>query len=427
MAPKISAATSVRGVVAYQDEQDSTVFHYYPQIAEAVLNETLLEFNVKYWGIGERHLAKVGNEIFDSVGATLGGKAAIDITSEQRGEIIRQIQHAFNVEAPKLVPLALTDVQVKPYFAENALYLKDMPQDFPSNIQFGTAFNYLIESPQNSQLAFYAGAASDPKLTADPSFAIAIVGNAEFVGDPWKVEVFAELKKIWSYIKEKFSGSVNYGWFKVGQADFQNIMVDMITSKEIFTDFKEGSIETEQYGRQILEMGKDIFNNLDTEGEFFKFEPVPKVDEVSALSIFGWGWSLSINGSYLSMEIKQEITYKNTIIYTGRFKRQLPASMSLGIGCNKDTQQHFEDITNLKERCITQDKIDKFRKRVEDEFAKQEAKKKIAEDAYLSGKLTFEQYRERLDSISGRIATAAFKIGDNGDLLENDPLDFVED
>jgi hypothetical protein len=427
MAPKISAATAARGVVAYQDDQDSTQFHYYPQIAEAILNETLLEFRVKYWGIGDFFPAKVGDYVFDSVGATLAGKATIDITSEQRNEIISKIQQVFNVEAPKLTPLSLTDVQVTPIFAENALFLKDEPQDFPSNIQFGTAFNYLVESPQNSQLAFYAGAASEPELTADPSFAIAIVGNAEFVGDPWIVEVKAELKKVWSYIKEKFSASVHYGWFKVGQADFERTMVDIISSKVIETKFIEGSLEIEQYGRQIFEMGKDILSGLDTEGDFFKFEPVPKVDALGALGIFSWGWSLSINGSYLSIEIDQEITYTDKITYIGRFKRPLPASMSLAIDCNENTEQYFVDLGDLNDRCITQEKINKFKARMKEERVKQQKMIDKINDAYAEGRLTTAQYQERLRVFTGVEPTPAFKMGFKGDLVETDPLDFIQD
>lgn len=427
MAPKISAATSVRGVVAYQDDQNSNVFHYYPQIAETILNETLLEFRVKYWGIGDKYIIQDGSHVFDGVGATLAGKAKIGITPAQNKAITEQIKSVFNIESPSLVPLGLDNVVVTPYFAENALYMKDQPQDFPKNIQFDTAFNYVIESPQNSQLAFYVGSSSKSKLTADPSFAVGIEGEAEFVGDPWTVVVRAELKKVWKYVKEKFSGRGHVGWFKVKGVEFQQTMVDIISSKVIDTEFVEGTLATEQYGRQILEMGKDILKGLDTSGDFFKFEPTPKVEDMNFMGILdGWGWSVSINASYMSMEIDQQITYEQKISYTGRFTRKLPASMSLSIDCNADTKQYFVDIGNTAETCITQEKIDKFNKRLEEEFNRQKDWKNKVMDAYIDGRITYDQFLERNRVIEGKIPGSAFKFDEQGELIRINPLDFME-
>ena len=413
MAPKFSAATSVRGVLAFQDDQDNNTFHYYPQHVEGRLNENLTKFDVTYWGIGEQALMDVDGEIFDSVGAVLSGEAKIDITQEQRDAIVEEIKKDYHIEEPKLLPLSLTDVRVTPIFAEKALSFKNGDKQFPDTLQFGTSFNYLLGCAQNSTFASFIGAEGDSGELTTSSFGINIVGKAEFVGDPWIVEVEANLSQVWKYIKKKYSGEGRLGWFKIADVDFQKTIVDMDKESAFSLKFKEGSLENEAHGRQIFDLGKQIFEGLDKNGDYFKFEPIPKVDALGATGFFGLGWNVSINGSYLEAEITQTITYKNTINYQGRFKADMPASMSLGINCNAETANHFRDLIEIEEPCITPDKMKKFQARRKKAHEEQESELKDAYNDYKSHKDDYETYMRRVRIIKGQDPLPTFKAVKN--------------
>ncbi|MEH7674756.1 MULTISPECIES: hypothetical protein [Bacillus] len=401
MAPKISAATSVRGVVAYQDDQDSSVFHYYPQNAVCKLNENLAEFNVTYWGIGEAYYARVGEKYFDSIGATLSGKATIDLTSEQRTQIIDQIKKDYEIADPKLQPILLTDVRVKPYF-EKALMIEGGDKNFPDTIQFGTAFHYQLGCPQNSVFASYVATESESGINPNPSFAITMEAKAEFLGDPWIVKASADLSQVWSYIKQKFSGRGSVGWFTVASLDFQQTIIEMERDKILKLEFTEGSLDTETYGRQIFELGKTLFTSLDTQGDFFKFEPVPNIEEVNVTGVFSWGWNVSINASYMTIDIKQNIHFEQTISYTGRFKLDIPASMTLAVNCNEQTAMYFKDLAVTNQPCITQKKIDTLQARLKIEAERQERLIKKLQESYVTGAIDDEGFRKRYRIITGK-------------------------
>ncbi|MBJ3793153.1 hypothetical protein I8J38_32150, partial [Bacillus sp. OA1] len=90
MGAKINKGISTQGVIAYQDDADPTIFHYYPNNPQCKLGETLTEFKVTYWGIGPQYIARIDDQYYDAVGAILSGRAAIDITEEQRVAISQE-------------------------------------------------------------------------------------------------------------------------------------------------------------------------------------------------------------------------------------------------------------------------------------------------------------------------------------------------
>jgi hypothetical protein len=406
-----SKATRAEGVIAYQDSESPNQFLYYPQDIPLSLGENLQDFKVTYWGIGPRFLVKIGNRIDSSVGAVLSGRAKLDITEFQRRKIIAQIQKDFGVQNPQLKPLFLSNVKVQPVIATNTLKLgRSSDVKFPSTIQLGTSFNYLVGTAQNSLFAqFVAGQTAGDKLTVNSGFGINIVGEAEFEGDPWTVTVEADLSQVWTYVRKRVSAGVSLGWFRISLGEYTKIIEDLQRKQIIKITYKEGSSETEKYGRQIFEMGKEIFEAVNRQANaqtgFFKFEP-NRTPEMKSSGGGGWGWSFSVNLAYSAQAIKstQSMRYQNTISYKGRFKKPIPASMSLAVSCNSASAQLFQDLGNVSEPCITQTKIEEFQKRTGEEFDRKQRLLERLEERYALGEITEEQYKRAVDIISNGVS-----------------------
>jgi hypothetical protein len=387
-----SKATRAEGVIAYRDSENPNQFLYYPQ--------------------------SIGNRVDSSVGAVLSGRAKLDISEFQRRKIIAQIQKDFGVQSPQLKPLFLSNVKVQPVLATNTLKLGPSSDiKFPSTIQLGTSFNYLVGTAQNSLFAqFVAGQTQGEKLTVNSGFGINIVGEAEFEGDPWTVTVEADLSQVWTYVRKRVSAGVSLGWFRISLGEYTKIIEELQRQQIIKITYKEGSGETEKYGRQIFEMGKEIFEAVNRQANaqtgFFKFEP-NRAPELQSGGGGGWGWSFSVNLAYSSQAIKstQSMRYQNTISYKGRFKKPIPASMSLAVSCNSASAQFFQDLGNVSEPCITQAKIEAFQKRTGEEFDRKQRLLERLEERYALGEISEEQYRRAVDIISNGVsATEALML-----------------
>lgn len=411
-----SKATTAEGVVAHMDSEDPNQFLYYPQNVPLALGDNLKEFKVTYWGIGPKFFVKIGNRVDSSVGAVLAGRAAIDITSFQKQQITAQIRKVFGVQNPKLKPMFLSDVSVKPVIATNTLELGSGADiNFPKTVQLGTAFSYLLGTAKNSLFAqFVATQQSGTRLQPNPSFGINIVGEAEFVSDPWKVTVEADLSQVWTYVRRRVSAGVSLGWFRISLGEYTKIIQDLQRDQVIKITYEEGSSETEKYGRQIFEMGKQIFDavnqQVNAQTGFFKFEP-NRVPELSSGGGSGWGWSFSVNLAYSAQAIKstQSMHYKNTISYKGRFKKPIPAAMTLAVNCNSASGQLFQDLGNVSEPCITQAKIDEFNKRLGEEYERKQRLLERLEERFVLGEITEEQYRRAVNIITNGVsATESF-------------------
>lgn len=406
-----SKATSANGVVAHADSENPNQFLYYPQNVPLSLGDNLKEFKVTYWGIGPKFFVKIGNRVDSSVGAVLAGRAAIDITDFQRQQIIAKIRNVFGVQNPQLKPMFLSNVSVKPVIATNTLELGSSTDiNFPKTVQLGTAFNYLVGTAKNSLFAqFVATQQSGTRLEANPSFGINIVGEAEFEGDPWTVTVEADLSQVWTYVRRRVSAGVSLGWFRVSLGEYTKIIQDLQREQIIKITYKEGSSETEKYGRQIFEMGKEIFEAVNRQANaqtgFFKFEP-NRAPELSSGGGGGWGWSFSVNLSYSAQSLKstQSLHYKNTISYKGRFKKPIPAAMSLAVNCNAASGQLFQDLGNVNEPCITQAKIGEFNKRLGEEYERKQRLLEKLEERYVLGEITEEQYKRAVNIITNGVS-----------------------
>ncbi|MBB0050577.1 hypothetical protein D7209_38915 [Burkholderia cepacia] len=126
MPGRLNKSCAADGVIAYQDTDESNMFHYFPARIDSIANETLLDFSVKYWGINAKpYYIDVGKGKYESiVGATVSGQAVADITKKQRDAITKEIRRVFQLK-PKdevvLVPLVLQEVEVQPILAGNVV------------------------------------------------------------------------------------------------------------------------------------------------------------------------------------------------------------------------------------------------------------------------------------------------------------------
>lgn len=410
-APKFSRGTAIDGVIAYQDDSDPTQFWYIPTSVPLVLKKSLPDFGVKYWGVARAYRIKHNDGFYKSVvGATLQGRANIDITPELRARLIQEIKRAYGVANPKLLPMPLRNVKVTPVIAKGTLKLTDNQSDviFQEPIAFGTDFNFIVGSGDNRLFTEYVATQgqNNGEVIADPSFAVNAVGEAEFVGDPWVNRCTADLNQVWHKTRTAINVSVGWGWFRLGSAQYNNITQELIKNHVINCDWKEGSLDTEKYGRQILELGKLVFEALNAKaasGEgFFKFEPNPEPAEINSGQSSGWWpWRVSINGGYSSAHSVQNAHWESTISYTGRFLWRVPVSMVLAVKCNSSTEALFTELGNSVP-CINQEKADALNTRINAEAAAKNKRLVKALDRYLNGEITEEQY-ERILAALGRI------------------------
>lgn len=417
-APKFSKGTSVQGVLAYVDSEDSTQFHYLPLSMETLLGERLKAFKVTHYGIGRSYFVQsVSGEITSRAGAIVSGTIRIDMTEPQRAALIQQIIKDFNVANPKLLPLKLSDVKVESTMLDKALSFNEgLEQKLPSTIQIGADLNFSVGS-QNSGFGHLAAARQiGGDITANPHFGINIVGMAEFEGDPWRAEIKCNLSKVWEQTRTKFGASVSAGWFRIGNLSYSKIAQELKDSGACTFDMKEGSLDTAQYGRQVMDMTKKIFeeiNKLAVDGEgFFKFDTNYPQAEAPSGGGGGnlFGWSVSINGGYSSAHYKQEKTWTSTITYTGRFKSEVALSSILAVNCGPSTKQFFQDLNDASDSCVTQSKADLLRQRLAREGAAKVEKYKQLLAKMEDGKITPDVY-DRMKAAYDRMSLTEFVQG----------------
>lgn len=427
MVAKLSGGTADAGVVAYQDSENTDQFHYLPANAETILHETLRDFSVTYWGVGEEYLYQDPSGRIESiVGAALAGKVAIDISQFQRDKIINAIRIAYKVQNPKLIPMMLTEVEIQPIVATNTLRLgKDSDVLFPKTVQLGTTFDFLVGTGNSLFAQFVGSQAMGDVITPNPSFGINIYGYAEFQGDPWKVEVTADLSQVWSYTRKQFSLDIGWGWIKIGSAKLDEIVMNMRRDQIIKLNMIEGSFDNEKHGRQILEVGKKLYEQINSlalsqEG-FFKFEPNPTPPTAdNPNSGFSWPWFGYINAGFKQESIKSSKSthYKAQLSYTGRLPRRVPASMTLAVGCNIATANLYRDLGDPNQPCITEAKAARMQERLK---AEQEKKTPLADklfNKWIMGEITDEQYYTGMNRLGGFSATEGGRVLEQADSVK---------
>lgn len=406
-AAKFSRGTALDGVVVYQDADPAAAnqFWYLPARVPLTFGQTLTEFNVKYWGVGARMHTEVGGFNKSIIGAVVSGRAAIDITENQKSAIKQEIKKVYGIDNAALLPLPLKNVEVQPVVARSTLGISDSGDFiFPKTVNFGSSFAFTVGTPNSRLFAQFVGQANsrDSGIIPDSSFAMNIVGDAEFVGDKWEFNCKADLSQVWSDVRKRVSASIGWGWFRLGSAEYQSTVQDLLRTKKIDCDFTEGSLDNEKFGRQILELGKQVLSALNdgTNGEFFKFEPNPQAGDVSSGKPSGWWpWTVSINAAYSEAHFRQKIEWNQHVTYTGRFLWKVPASVILAISCNSSTKHMFQEL-GQSEPCITQDKANSLNDRITRETAAKNKRLKQLLDRLSTGEIKPEDYQKILQIYS---------------------------
>ncbi|WP_143544342.1 MULTISPECIES: hypothetical protein [unclassified Rhodococcus (in: high G+C Gram-positive bacteria)] len=391
------------GVIAYQDSDQTDLFHYLPARIDAVNKETLLNFSVEYFGINEKpyYRAMSGDANVQSVvGGVLAGRATPDITRDQRDAISDAISQQYSVDKFRLVPLEVREVKVQPVFAKAFAQMGEgSSSEFPSTVKFGSTFNYVIASG-NSLFAEMAGASiagsgDDPST---PQVGANITGVADFYGDPWEASIECDLSQVWEYTRDTVSSGLNLGWFKFG-TEYDKIAQKLIRENVIKIRYREGS-GGDQFGRQLLETTKTVFEAINkqvTSGEgLFRFEPNPD-PQVLPEQKDTWGssllpWQASVNLGFAKNSFQQSISYKQDVSFTGKIAVPVASSMNLALSCGRDTQQYFTDLQLQKTGCIDTKKSAGLQRRLGAEKAAKNAKLLELYDNLVAGKITIQQY-----------------------------------
>jgi hypothetical protein len=432
----LGKGVTVTGVQAFQDSDRTTQFIYYPTTVTCIPGETLQDFKVSYWGIGKPFFVQKNNRIESVVGAILAGRATIDISSVQRKALIEQIRKVYSVRNPALIPLTLQNVRVQPVIAENTLSIdKDSDIKFPDTIQLGTAFSYQVGTGSSLFAQFVATQGQGNKFIPNPAFGINLIGESEFLGEPWTVEVKANLSQVWSYVRRRVGLGISLGWFRFKLGDYEGIIQGLHRDKIIKLKVIEGSLDNEKYGQYFLEIGKAIFEVMNqqanTEVGFFKFEPSRDMTPTASLANTLWNWDVSLNLAYgeQSLKYSQSVNYKNTISYSGRIKRLIPASMTLAVTCNEASKNLFQDLSNPNEPCITAAKVEEFQKRLIAEVSKKQPLLDRIYNRYILGEISQEQYDRAMKILNGlsfqetimsASAGQSLIAGDIGDIFQSD-------
>lgn len=401
--PKFNRGHSMQGVTVYQDHAEPRQFYYVPTSVDLVMGETLKDFKVTHWGVGRAYFVEGSDGMIRSrVGGVLAGRAVFDITDGQRRRLYDEVKRVFKIDDPQILRLHLKTVEVKPVLAQNTLGISAHSSDivFPAQVQVGSDFEYLIGTGNSLFAHFVANASTatqDFRIQPNPQFGISVVGEAEFVGEPWKAKVTADLRQVWSEVRKRASVGIRFGWFSLGSATYQSIVQDLIREKIINVELEEGSLDNEKHGRQIFEMARAVLEAVNaqaTAGDgFFKFEPLPQAADPGGGGSGGlFGWGVSINAGYSEARLTQTIKFEQTFSYTGRFMAKVPMSMALSVNCSPATQHLFSDLREPGVPCVTQQKVDTMSERLGKEMAAKNRKILELAEKYAMGQITEAQY-----------------------------------
>jgi hypothetical protein len=401
--PFLNKGTSIQGAIAYRDDSDPTQFHYLPLSTSSVLGDRLKTFEVKYFGVGKPFLVRQANgSITSRAGAIVSGTFVIDLSAAQRAQLIAQISKDFGVANPKLLPIKIREPKLQSIVLEKIDGFGDtVEQQWASGFAIGADSGFSVGS-MNSGFAQIVASLSPggtpATIPVNPAIGVNISGNAEFVGEPWTASIDCDLHQVWKEVRSKVNVSASIGWFRIGGASYNNIAKELEKSGACKFDMKEGTLDNEKFGRQVLDMTKKMFEEMNKSavaGEaFFKFEPNPDAPDAGGgeggPNLFGF--AVSLNGGYGSTSFRQGIKWNTTVSYTGHVSVGLNLGTALAVSCSDATKGFFVDLNDASQPCITQDKIDIFQDRLKKEAKAKSAAYKKVNDQLLSNSITIEQY-----------------------------------
>lgn len=408
----LSRGVAADGVMAWQDNQKTETFHYFPMRIDSVLGETLTQFKVTYYGISETPYFQqiTGDPTPQSVvGGVLSGQAVPDITQSQRKAITEEITKQYGVQKITLIPLIMRDMTVQPVYAQKLAEMgSGSSSTFAKTFQIGSQMAYTVSSGNSLFAEMVAREGSMNSGTNNPDFAINLTGIADFYGDPWEAHITCDLSKVWEYTRSQVDVGVQAGFFNLG-VNVDKITQSLITNNIVKIEYIEGSGGAE-FGRQMLETTKKLFEEISLKainGEgLFKFEPNPTPQQPPKNDKWGASllpWSVSVNVNYASNFFKQVITFDQSIKFTGKQEVMLSSAMSLAAQCSMATQKFFYDLQTNSEGCLSANKKNGLQNRLGKESNAKTAKLLEYAAKVESGQwtvITFKEMAAWLNTIS---------------------------
>ncbi|WP_017655782.1 hypothetical protein [Fortiea contorta] len=391
------------GVIAYPDSENRNNYFYIPIKCECLLDNNIQQFKLTYWGIGKQFLQKQENgKIANTVGAIFTGKVTPDISPQQRHQLIKQIIKTFGVEKPQLTPLPLTNIKIQPFIGEQVWSIgKDADILFPETWQIGTNFHFLIGTGNQSFTKHVGYQKRGIKLTSHPPIGINIVGECEFKPEAFSAEIEADLSKVWSYVRQRVSDKIAWEWLDLKFTEYQKLIQDMLREKVIKLTVKPGNINLQKSNWLALEIGRKIFAAVNNQGisetGYFRFEPNPTTQTYSKLEdgTF-WLGKTAINLSYGAQAIPSSpaVYYKSDIDYSESLTATIPIALLFNIQCNADSAEFFQDLGNVSESCITDEKIQQLQQRMIPEIFKQTQFFNRLYNRLIAKEITQQQYEQ---------------------------------
>lgn len=420
MTGRLSKSVAADGVIAYQDREDPRKFHYMPARIDAVLGETIQQFDVQYYGIGGKaNWVKAGDEWLDISGGVVTGQFTPDITAIQREAILKEIVEAYKVEDPFLTPLLLHDSQVTPVFAKSVQEIGGGGStDWSETFQYGSSLNFSIDSG-NSLFPQLLARSTPGEQTVGSDIGINFSGKTQLYGEPWKAKITADLSQVWSYVRDQVDSGVSVGWFNLGTA-YDQIAQELVKENIIQIEYIEGT-GGEEFGRQLLESTKIVFeaiNNQIVAGEgMFRFEPNPDPQDPPKHE-GSWGASLlpfqvNVNMSFARNSFKQSISFEQEVSFEGLIEIDVNSSMNLAVLCGSQTSHLYYDATLGVYECISTTKINAFFERANKEIAAKNEEIEELWNLFLKGQLTFTEYQESVAMLNNRVLTEGTLDGVN--------------
>lgn len=271
-------------------------------------------------------------------------------------------------------------------------------------MQMGTAFNFLIGTGNNLFTKYVGYQKRGTQLIPHPPIGINIIGEGEFTKEPWSAELEADLSKVWFYVRQRVSENISWEWLELKFEDYIKLIQDMLRDKVIKLTIKQGTVNLQKPGWQILEMGRQIFEAINNHGNsetgYLRFEPNSIVQNCVKLEdgTF-WLWKIAINLAYGSQSISSSTSgnYKSTIKYSEQLIMPIPISMFLNVKCNSDTAQLFQDLGNVSETCITQEKTQNLQQRITEEIPKQTQFANRLYNRLLAKEISQQQYDQAMN------------------------------
>lgn len=395
MVALLQTRTAIATAIAFQDSDNPETFFYVPTVVDGVPEETLGEFKVTYWGYGKPFLREREGQIASVIGWVIAGSAMLELSPQSRQQLIDRIRQQFEIQAPLLQPLPLSQIVAEPRIGQLAFPVDAMADlNFPETIEAGTPFNFLVSTGNRLFAQFARSQAQDLQWGSQPSLALILVGQAEFQTQPWEVTIEAELSRVWALLRKRFAAEITAAWVELKADDFDKWIRDLIRDRAIKLSGVSGEVDLERSQWHRFEIGRHLLEALnrqqDSPTNLIRVQPNP-----SGSASIWQNWKIWVNLIYGEKAIASSM-YQSKISVSDRSFYPVPLRLNL-VKCTPQTSEYFQDLGNPIEPCITAKKTEELRKRLKEEIAKQSKMAQMLYARLVSGEISQAQYIQAIN------------------------------